>query len=430
MDSPITSHQAKSGQRRTRFPNRRALNHDSAHASAEDYSKNSPLPQIILTPPDLSALLDRLRQTGSFAYDSEFIGELTYLPQLCLIQVATVSEVALIDPLAGLDVTPFWDLVADASVEKIVHAGDQDVEPVFRHAQKPPANIFDTQIAAGFVGLPYPLALAKLVQDLTGARLGKSLTFTHWDQRPLSNHQLRYAADDVRYLPAVGAELRRRLEQNGHGAWAAEECRQLSVRGVYQFDPEKSYLRIRGANALSPLGLAILRQLSIWRDAAAQTEDVPPRTLLKDEVMVDLARSPVKQVDRLAKVRGLPRPVEEKYGQAIVDATATALSLPPAEFPQPRSYEPSPRERYLADALWAAGQTWCFGNGLDPNLLSSRQEIGDLCRCVERGEPTDNLPLLCGWRKEALGDKLLQLLKGHFRFGVSWQDGLRTVEQK
>ncbi|HUC83566.1 MAG TPA: ribonuclease D, partial [Candidatus Acidoferrales bacterium] len=234
MDFPIESDQANPRPRRARFPNRRALNHDTAHASAEENPKNAPLPQIILSPPDLSALLDRLRAAGSFAYDSEFIGELTYLPQLCLIQVATASEVALIDPLAGLDVTAFWELVADPVVEKIVHAGDQDVEPVFRHAGKPPANIFDTQIAAGFVALPYPLALAKLVHEMTGARLGKSLTFTHWDQRPLSNHQLRYAADDVRYLPAVGAELRKRLTANGHLAWAIEECGQLSVRGVYQ----------------------------------------------------------------------------------------------------------------------------------------------------------------------------------------------------
>jgi ribonuclease D len=134
-----------------------------------------------------------------------------------------------------VDLTPFWELLCDPAVEKIVHAGDQDVEPVVRHLNRSPANFFDTQIAAGFCALPYPVSLSKLVMELTGAKLGKGLTFTHWDQRPLSPMQLRYAADDVRYLPAVRAELGRRLEKSHHAGWAKEECEALCDASQYRF---------------------------------------------------------------------------------------------------------------------------------------------------------------------------------------------------
>ena len=200
----------------------RADSHDQAHShSSHDQTRHQhhalacpDRPQLVTRQDELSELLESLRKAGSFAYDSEFIGELTYLPRLCLIQAASSTRIALIDPLADLDIRPFWELVADPSIEKVVHAGLQDVEPVFRALGKPPANLFDTQIAAGFAGVGYPLSLSKLVMAFVGAKLGKGLTFSHWDQRPLTDHQLRYAADDVRYLPAARHEIGKRLDQS------------------------------------------------------------------------------------------------------------------------------------------------------------------------------------------------------------------------
>ena len=382
---------------------------------------------LLSTHDELAALLDELRRTGSFAYDSEFIGELTYVPKLCLVQVATRDRVVLIDPIAEIDLKPFWDIIADPSVEKIVHAGQQDVEPVIRHLGREATNVFDTQIACGFIGMAYPVALAKLVHELIGAKLGKGLTFTHWDQRPLSASQLRYAADDVRYLPALRAEIGKRMDATGHADWARQEFDAMCDAQLYQFDPDSAYLRVRGATSLSAQGLAILRELVIWRDAVARAHDVPPRAFLKDEILIDLSRSPVKTLEKLDRVRGLPRPVEHAHGKEIVDATLRGLATPPGKFPFARHVEPSPTERFRADALWAVAQCICTGKGVDPALVTSRQEVSDFLRHARSDRGVDHSPLLKGWRREALGQPLLDLMTRDGKINLSWSEGsLRT----
>lgn len=383
--------------------------------------------ELITSTDRLKDLLDHLRAMGRFAYDSEFIGELTYIPKLCLVQVATTERVALIDPLAELDLMPFWELVADSAVEKIVHAGDQDVEPVVRHLGRCAENVFDTQIACGFVGLAYPVALSKLVAELIGTKLGKGLTFSHWDQRPLSSAQLRYAADDVRYLPRLRAEIGRRLDDKGHTGWAKQEFEAICDPKLYTFNPETAYLRVRGATSLGPAALAILRELVIWRDGVARAHDVPPRAFLKDEILVDLARSPVKTLEKLDRVRGLPRPVEAAHGKEIVDATLRGLATPPGKFPFARTTEPSPTERFRADALWALAQCICIGRSIDPSLVTSRQEIGDFLRQLD-GQKDPDSPLMKGWRREALGEPLLELLTRGGKVSLDWNgDALRML---
>ena len=422
----------------------RARSHQDAHAEHEGVPESessndarhasSPLvargPATVMTTDDsLAELISHLRAAGSFAYDSEFIGEMTYFPKLCLIQVASAQRVALIDPIAPIDLRPFWELLADATVEKIVHAGQQDIEPVMRHIGREAANVFDTQISAGFCALPYPVSLSKLVQELTGVRLGKGLTFTHWDQRPLSAMQLKYAADDVRYLPLVRAELGRRLDALGHLEWARQECAAQCDPALYRFDPQTQYLRVRGATSLQPRNLAVLRELTVWRDAAARAEDVPPRAFLKDEIMTDLARKPVRSVDQLERVRGLPRPVEHEHGQAIVDATARAMQIPPPELPEVRETELSPTDRFRSDALWAAAQALCAGRRIDPAIVGSRQDLSEFFRALSAGngnvDGNGDLRIMKGWRGEVLGEPLLRMFKGETRATLWWDDSLR-----
>jgi ribonuclease D len=413
----------------------RARSHHSAHADGSHETdviiEYHPLvPQggaeLVSDDAQLAALIGHLREAGRFAYDSEFIGELTYFPKLCLIQVASTSRIGLIDPLADMDLTPFWELLADESVEKVVHAGQQDIEPVIRHLGRPAKNFFDTQVAAGLAGLPYPLSLSKLVGATTGTRLGKGLTFTHWDQRPLSEIQLRYAADDVRYLPRVRAELGDRLDRLGHLAWAKQECESQCDTTLYRFDPRTQYLRVRGAASLQPRNLAVLRELTAWRDEAARADDVPPRTFLRDEVLLDLARNPIKSVDRLAKVRGLPRPVESAHGVAIVEATAQALALPNGELPTPKEPDAAAEEKFRAEGLWALVQALCVGQSMDPALVASRQEVTELARFLFSAPDRNDHPLLQGWRREALGEPLRQIIAGKSRLDVSWKAQLQA----
>jgi ribonuclease D len=418
----------------------RARSHDAGHESTPADAPPPPqhplIPRgqapLLATAEDLEELLAHLRSAGSFAYDSEFIGELTYIPKLCVIQVATTQRVALIDPLAGLDLSEFWKLICDERVEKIVHAGQQDLEPVFRHLEgQRPANVFDTQIAAGFAAMSYPAALGKLVRELIGAWIGKGLTFSHWDKRPLSAMQLRYAADDVRYLPALRAQIGQRLEQRGHTAWVQEECAALCDPALYYFDAETQCRRVRGSQALSGIGLGILHELVVWRNAAAMKHDMPPRSFLRDEILVDLARNPVTSVEKLSRVRGLPRPVEETYGSQIVQAIARAAAPPPQEAAvlQHAPVEETPSDKFRADSLWALLQTLSLGCGIDPNLVASRQEIVHLYRCRNDEVEPDDLRVLFGWRRQAVGELLLQIARGQKTAQIAWEtDGLKIRE--
>jgi len=222
----------------------------------------------------------------------------------------------------------------------------------------------------------------------------------------------------------VRDELGRRLEALGHTAWAAAECQMLCDPSQYRFDPEHQYRRVRGATSLNPAGLAILRELVIWRDAAARAHDVPPRAFLKDEILIDLARNPVKTVDKLSRIKGLPRPVELSHGSEIVAAIARATAIPHAQLPSTKQREETPAERFRSDALWTLAESLCFGRGIDPNLVANRQEISQLARHLFDGDAPGDVRLLEGWRREAIGDTLLSIVKGQGAVSLNWTDGL------
>lgn len=355
-------------------------------------------------------MIEHLRAAGSFAFDSEFIGERSYISHLCLVQAATTQKVFLVDPLGGLDLSALWDLLVSPQTEKIVLAGQQDLDPVVRHTGKAPGQIMDVQVAAGFVHVEYPFSLGRLLEEFVGVSVGKAHSFSHWDKRPLTAMQLRYAADDVRYLPAARDAIGKRLTELDRTAWAREECAaMLEDLSLYRTSPEALFLRVRGRERLGRRQLAVLRELAIVRDQAARQEDVPTRTLLNDGILVALARWPARKPSDLGAIRGLPRPVEERYGQQMIEATAKALALPEDRLPAEDPGE-HPTLRAQATGVLEGITEFCQQRSISPALVTNRKEVVRLCRAASEGRPLGSHRLFRGWRKELLGDMLTKLL--------------------
>ena len=419
----MSDHSAqKRRDRRPRGNWRRKQNQDAGPAPVFE----GPLPPIVDNDADLLALIERLRAAKLFAYDSEFIGEETYYPFLCLLQVATVDEVALIDPLSSVDLMPFWELMADDSVEKVVHAGQQDLEPVVRHLNRPPVNLFDTQIAAGFVAMGYPVSLTKLQVSLLDLPPGHSATLTQWDERPLTEAQMHYAADDVRHLIQLRAKLGAMLAEFGCDAWAHEESNNAGHALLEDANSEPNpTIRVRGANALSRRQAAVLRALVHWRDDAARRADRPARSVLKDEVMVDLARRPAKSVADLkgnGNVPFVPRAEQRNVAAAIDEA----LAIPENELPVIIRHDESPQEKFAIDGLFSLACAIAQSMGIGPALLTNRDEMTKLYFALRKGKQRDDLRIMQGWRYEAVGRHIEAAINGELDMGLSWQEhGLR-----
>lgn len=416
----------------------RTRSHEASQAEAEletppEIPDHPLIPQsdpiCIETNEALDDLIGHVQETGFFAYDTEFIGELSYYPRLCLIQIATAERVCLVDPLADVDLTGIWQLIADPMIETIVHAGGIDLEPVHRHLKKPPANIFDTQIAAGFAGLSYPLGLARLIEEIFSLKVGKGLTFTHWDHRPLSKVHTRYAADDVRYLPAMRSVLLKNLESSGHTACSDEECVGMARDSDRDLNLDFLYRKIKGAMSLRPKRLAVLRALTKLRENAARDHDVPPRSLVKDSVLMDLSKSPIKSVEKLGKVPGLSRRMAQAYGEAIVSTTLEALDLPKDKLPSlPDFVKETPQDQVRVDSLNGIASSLCHGQGISPALAVNRKDVSQLYQAFCRDRGVDGCRLMQGWRRQYLGLPLHEFLLGNSRVTLGWVDGKLSVE--
>ena len=416
---------------RSRRRSRRAEGHHSAQNEAEQADRVS-VPDDPRIPADkaeviddaasLDAFVNVIREAGCFGYDTEFIGEDSYHPSLCLLQLSTADRLAVIDPMQGLDITPIWELIADPAVETIVHAGGQDLEPVVRHLDRKPARIFDTQVVAGFVGLPYPLSLRQLVELTVGVRLGKALTFTRWDQRPLSSVHVRYAADDVRYLHAIRHNLGTQLAERDCTRWAEEECESLTDPTRYKFDPRARLERLVGNRYLTVRQRGRLYALLVFRDEAARAADLPPQVLVKDDVLIRVAKEAPSTPEALANTKGFPRPLVNEHGPEILARVEASVDLPSEQLGAPPLPLETPADRVGIDALWSLVSTFSRGRGIDPALVSSRREVARYY-FVRDGRIKGDLPFAEGWRHELMGTTLDAVLRGDASVRTSWADG-------
>ena len=381
----------------------------------------------------LKSLCHTLRQSPRLALDTEFVGEDTFIPRLELIQVATATTAAVIDFPAvqasgSLDV--FWELICDAKIEKIVHAGRQDLDLFAIHAGQIPKPFFDTQIAAAMVGYGAQVAYANLVQRLHGTKLAKAHTFTNWSARPLSDDQIAYALEDVEFLLSIHRYLQDRLSTLGRLEWVSEEFARLETAvGEKSREPQERYQRIRGWDTLKPKGAAVLRELAAWREAEARRRNVPRGRVMRDEVLLQLARHPPKSVIDLRGLRGVHSSEVDRHGGQLLATITSALALPPSAWPEvPSERKPDPESTGIVELLQAVLKARAAEEGIAPTMLATSADLQTLVEARQNLTDLD-LPILHGWRRKLAGELLLQVLDGAVTVTVDRTSGaLRMIQ--
>lgn len=360
----------------------------------------------------LEAVCAHLATTERFGLDTEFVGERTYVPQLELIQVATPERCALIDCRAVTDLTRFFALLADRAIEKVVHAGQQDIELFYKLSGHVPGPVFDTQVAAAMAGLGAQAGYAQLAERLLNVHVEKTETLTDWSRRPLTRAQIAYAADDVRSLLPLYDALRRRLTELGRWKWLQEELRRLerSVRG-HPVDPSRTHLRVKGRGSLRGKGLAVLRELAAWREELAQRLNKPRGSVVRDEALVEIARKAPTSVSALRSLRAVRSRELDRHADEVVARVARALELPKEQWPEaPSSPGPAPATG-VVELLQAVIRSRAEEAQIAPSLLATHADVQLLVQRHAAGNAAD-LPILKGWRRKIAGNDLVALLEG------------------
>lgn len=385
-------------------------------------------PEIVTDQKSLEQHCRRWREAGVFAFDTEFIRDDTYDAALCLIQVTTDGTVVLVDPTGEVDVSPFWELVTDAGVATIVHAGKEDFEVCYRTTGRVPRNVFDVQIAAGFVGYGCPLSLGRLVEALLHHRISKGQTLTDWLRRPLTAAQIRYAVEDVIYLPEIYHRLQREIEQAGRTAWVVEEMKCFEDAEFYQVPAEERALRLKGSQKLDGLGLAVLERLIVWREGWARSRNRPLRALMRDDVLVEIARRRPQRESDLAVLRGFPQARNRKLVHELIDLIAEASQTPPSQWPKPpERHDDTPMAAAALDLLSAVTQAICHEQRLSRHLLGGTSRLRELLD-YQVGRNHELPELLRGWRGEFIGRRLLEIIEGRSEIHFSgWPDHARLT---
>ncbi|HTA14185.1 MAG TPA: ribonuclease D [Solirubrobacteraceae bacterium] len=376
----------------------------------------------------LEQIADRARGAGRIALDTEFMGEGRYRTLLCLIQLAVADgqggeQIEIVDPLDGDPATfaergrPLAQVLSDPRVEILVHAGRQDIALLRRTLGCEASNVFDTQVAAGFLGLPAQCSYETLLAETLGVKLSKSASFTRWDARPLSPEQLAYARDDVVHLTALADELERRLELVGRLQWAREECQFLEqVSDKRDLDAIFAKLpRIRGMSVPSQ---GIARELVAWREQTAAERDRPVQTVLGDTPLVEIAKRKPTSLRKLEEIRGVGQNSLRKRGEELLAAVQRGLQNAQAPLTSgPRSPQPRPEDAPLIALSEALVRARAREANLAYELLASRADLQAIVVGERTGERAD-VRTLRGWRGELVGDELLALLDGSISLTV------------
>lgn len=358
----------------------------------------------------LAAFLAELSGAPYLALDTEFLRDQTYYPKLCLIQVAAPGIEGIIDPLApGIDLTPFYELIARPDIVKVLHAARQDIEIFFLQGGVLPNPLFDSQIAAMVCGFGDAASYETLARKIAHVEIDKSARFTDWSHRPLSKRQLEYALADVTHLRVIYEWMKAKLEKTGRFAWVAEEVAALQDPALYKLDPDLAWKRLKPRTSNKRF-LAILASLAAWREREAQARDIPRGRVLKDEALTEIAAHPPETPEALERIRAVPKGfAASKLGKGLMEAITLGSSAAPpegaiAENKQRRRREPSPA---VVDLLKTLLRLRAEAAGVAPRLIANAEDIEKLA-----ANEDEDVAALQGWRNDVFGRDAVAMRKG------------------
>jgi ribonuclease D len=386
----------------------------------------APAIEPIITTEALAAFCTRMAAEEFVTVDTEFLRETTYYPKLCLIQVAGASEAVLIDPLAdGLDLTPFFALMADTKVLKVFHAAKQDFEILYILSGALPHPVIDTQIAAMVCGFGDQVGYEAIVRKLVGAAIDKSSQFTDWTRRPLTSKQSTYALSDVTHLRTVYEKLKTMLAETGRSAWLDDELANLTDPATYIVNPEESWRRIK-ARIQNKKQFGVLMSIAAWREKEAQNRNVPRGRVLKDEALAEIAIQMPQKPDDINQLRLVSKgTANSSMGSAILKAVAEGQARDPKTIPdfKGRNDEMSAAAQAAAEVLKLALKVACESEGIAPKLLASASEIDAVAV-----DDNADVPMMHGWRREVFGSLALDIKHGKACIGM--KDGRAVLMRR
>lgn len=363
---------------------------------------------MITSSDELRDVVDKARSTDAVAIDTEFVWTRTYLPRLGLIQLALSDEDChLVDPLAINDLSPLGELLADQRVIKILHDAPQDLSILHHATGYVPKNIFDTRLAAGFAGLSATLSLGNLIQELLDINLPKTETRTNWLKRPLDQKQIHYALDDVRYLRAARVILMNRIIGPEIKSWLQEELDLLNSPENYSCSTGNNnrYKKIRGTKGLEATGLAVLREVYLWRERTAKKMNRPRGHVINDSILVELSRIRPSSLQQLAEETSLSDKAVERWGAKLLAAVQAGLDCPEDNRPRvERSVRLNKKNTILLDHLNEFIHLKSSVQGVDPMLIGNSSELKKLAKILSKSCASQLVRQMHGWRKTFLDD--------------------------
>ncbi len=376
-------------------------------------------PQTVVTletTQDLASFCQRMASETFITVDTEFLRETTYYPKLCLIQIAGEEEAVLIDPMApGIDLAPFFELMANQNVLKVFHAARQDFEILIQLSSAVPTPVIDTQIAAMVCGFGDQVGYEAIVRKLVGASIDKSSQFTDWSRRPLTSKQSLYAVSDVTHLRVVYEKLRAMLHETGREGWLDDEIQVLTSPDTYRVDPDESYKRIK-ARIQNKKQFSVLMSIAAWREREAQNRNVPRGRILKDEALAEIAIQMPQKPESINELRLVSKgTANSSMGAAILKAVAHGLARDPKTIPdfKGRGEEMSAAQQAVSEVLKLALKVACETENVAPKLLASAAEIDAVAI-----DDNADVPLLHGWRREVFGNMALDIKHGKACIGM------------